>query len=118
MKRTWLHYLEDIERECYNIQRFNENLTYESFCDNVEKVYATAKAFENIGEAVKALPSELLEKYPEIPWSEVAKMRDVLTHHYFGLDDKILWNAVQKDVPILARTVARMLEDFNNQQKG
>jgi len=54
--------------------------TFDEFTKNLEKVYAVAKAFENIGEAVKNIPKELTERYPKIPWSEIAKMRDVLTH--------------------------------------
>ncbi|MDD5372801.1 MAG: DUF86 domain-containing protein [Sulfurimonas sp.] len=69
------------------------------------KVYAVAKAFENIGEAVKQLPKEITKNYPNIPWSEIAKMRDVLTHHYFGLDDKVLWDTLDEDFEQFWQTV-------------
>ncbi len=64
-----------------------------------------AKAFENIGEAVKQLPKEITKEYPNIPWSEIAKMRDVLTHHYFGLDDKVLWDTLGEDFEQFWQTV-------------
>jgi len=95
--RDYKLYLEDILAECHNIRTFVANVTYEEFTDNLEKVYAVAKAFENIGEAVKNIPKEMTQSYTGIPWREVAKMRDVLTHHYFGLDDKILWDTLGDD---------------------
>jgi uncharacterized protein with HEPN domain len=90
-------YLEDISNECKNIKIFTKDVTYEEFTDNLEKVYAVVKAFENIGEAVKNLPKNLLQEYSAIPWNEIAKMRDVLTHHYFGVDDKVIWDTLDED---------------------
>ncbi len=95
--REWELYIEDILQECENIKLFTKDITFEEFTNNIEKVYAVAKAFENIGEAVKNIPKEITAKYPQIPWSEVAKMRDILTHHYFGLDDKVLWDTLEED---------------------
>ncbi len=95
--RDWELYVKDILQECKNIKLFTKDITFEEFTNNIEKVYAVAKAFENIGEAVKNLPKEITSKYPQIPWSEVAKMRDILTHHYFGLDDKVLWDTLEED---------------------
>ena len=83
--------------KCKNIKKFTYNLTYDEFTQNLEKVYAVAKAFENIGEAVKQIPKEITTLYPDIPWNEIAKMRDILTHHYFGVDDKILWDTLDED---------------------
>ena len=95
--RDYKLYIEDIANECKNIKKFVNGVTYEEFTENIEKVYAVAKAFENIGEAVKNIPKEITNNYPSIPWSEIAKMRDVLTHHYFGVDDKILWDTLGED---------------------
>ena len=95
--RDYKLYIIDIATECKNIRNFVENISYEEFTENLEKVYAVAKAFENIGEAVKNIPKELTNEYPSIPWSEIAKMRDVLTHHYFGVDDKVLWDTLDED---------------------
>jgi len=87
-------YVEDIAKECQNIRKFTHGIDYDEFTDNLEKVYAVAKAFENIGEAVKNIPKEITKDYPQIPWSQISKMRDLLTHHYFGLDDRVLWDTL------------------------
>ncbi len=101
-------YAKDILQECENIKKFTSGVTYEEFTENLEKVYAVAKAFENIGEAVKQLPKEITKNYPNIPWSEIAKMRDILTHHYFGLDDKVLWDTLGEDFEQFWQTVEKI----------
>jgi len=63
--RDYKLYLEDISFECKNIKKFTYNLTYDEFTQNLEKVYAVAKAFENIGEAVKQIPKEITTLYFE-----------------------------------------------------
>ena len=113
--RDYKLYIEDIASECENIKKFVGNITYEAFTDNLEKVYAVAKAFENIGEAVKNIPIEITEEYPQIPWSEVAKMRDVLTHHYFGVDDKVLWDTLGDDFDEFEEVISSMLDKLNRQ---
>ncbi len=107
--RDYTLYLEDISSECKNIRTFVANITYDEFTANIEKVYAVAKAFENIGEAVKNIPKELLTDYPQIPWSEIARMRDVLTHHYFGVDDKILWDTLDEDFEEFEKVIHEIL---------
>ncbi|TKI71302.1 DUF86 domain-containing protein [Sulfurimonas crateris] len=106
--RDWKLYAKDILQECENIKKFTNGVTYEEFTENLEKVYAVAKAFENIGEAVKQLPKEITKNYSNIPWSEIAKMRDVLTHHYFGLDDKVLWDTLGEDFEQFWQTVDKI----------
>ncbi len=107
--RDYKLYIEDISFECKNIKKFIENITYEEFTENLEKVYAVAKAFENIGEAVKQIPKEITKQYPDIPWNEIAKMRDVLTHHYFGVDDKVLWDTLDEDFNKFESVIDKML---------
>ena len=66
-KRDYRLYLEDIAMECKRIRKFTNGLDYNAFTENIEKVYAVAKALENIGEGVKQLPKPLTDAYPDIP---------------------------------------------------
>ncbi|PKO05755.1 MAG: hypothetical protein CVU41_10035 [Chloroflexi bacterium HGW-Chloroflexi-3] len=70
-----------------------------------------AVAFElsTIGEAVRALSMEIKENFPEIPWGKIQGIRNVLIHEYFRLDEKIIWQTVQIDIPNLKR----LLENIN-----
>ncbi len=63
-----------------------------------------------IGEAVKQLPGQLLTTEPDIPWAEVAGMRDRLAHRYFDTSHAILQATVDQDLPVLELAVARLLE--------
>ena len=112
MSRDWKLYLRDIISECQNIREFTANISFEEFTDNTEKVYATAKAFENIGEAVKQIPKEIQDEFSAVPWSEIAKMRDVLTHHYFGLDDKVLWDTLEEDFVVFESTIEQINKKY------
>lgn len=107
--RDFKLYIEDISNECKNIRTFTKNVSYSEFTENLEKVYAVAKAFENIGEAVKNIPKEITTSYTQIPWSEIAKMRDILTHHYFGVDDKVLWDTLGEDFDEFEKVIEKIL---------
>jgi len=59
---------------------------------------AVERKFEIVGEATKNLSEELRLKYPDIPWSHMARFRDVLSHHYLGIDMETVWEISQTDV--------------------
>jgi uncharacterized protein with HEPN domain len=61
-----------------------------------------------IGEAVKALPAELLASEPTIPWPEIARMRDNLAHRYFDTNHAIVQATVEHDLPELDHAITRM----------
>ena len=75
---------------------------------------ALERVLEIVGEAVKRLPPELLERYPAVPWKLVAGMRDRLSHGYDEIRHDVLWNTVRQDIPILLATVEQMLSDFDS----
>ena len=64
---------------------------------------------EVIGEASRSLSTETKQKHPETPWSEIAGMRNILVHHYFGVDASAVWNAVDHDLPSLKQQIEVML---------
>ena len=63
-----------------------------------------------IGEAVRALPAEFKDGYPEIPWSQIMGMRNILVHDYFGIDREVVWSAVERDLPDLKRKIEAILK--------
>ena len=64
-------------------------------------------------EAVKRLPDEITQRYPQVPWRLVAGMRDKISHGYDTVDYQLLWDAVQNDLPILSATAKIMLRELD-----
>lgn len=63
-----------------------------------------------IGEAVKVLPAELLDRRPEIPWAEIARMRDHLAHRYFDTTFAVVAGVVGDDLVPLRAAIEALLE--------
>jgi uncharacterized protein with HEPN domain len=63
-----------------------------------------------IGEAARALPTEVRDLAPEIPRPKIIGMRNVLVHDYFDTDTDIVWQAATRDLPVLKPAVVSLLE--------
>jgi uncharacterized protein with HEPN domain len=70
---------------------------------------AVIRKLEIIGEAVKQLSIATKDRRPEIPWKQIAGMRDRLTHHYFSVDLALVWRVVERDLPALKAAVTAFL---------
>lgn len=62
-----------------------------------------------IGEAARALPEDLHTSHPEVPWSLIIGMRNIVVHEYFGLDMREVWATVERDLPQLRSAIEKML---------
>ncbi len=105
MKKDSLIFVEHILDSIKNIEDFIKKVSKESFFKNKEKQSAIIRQIEIIGEAVKNLPLEFKEKYPDIPWKDIAGMRDKLMHHYFGVDIEKVWATLKEDIPELKKQI-------------
>ncbi len=74
-------------------------MDFESFATDKKTVNAVIRSLEVIGVATKHIPAAFRRKHPEIPWSKMAGMRDVLIHDYMGVDLRTVWNVVKERLP-------------------
>ena len=72
---------------------------------------AIIRKLEIIGEAVKQISDATRQRRPEIPWKQIAGMRDRLTHAYFGVDLGLVWRVVERDLQPLETAVEALLAD-------
>lgn len=70
---------------------------------------AIIRNLEIIGEATKQLSKPLKEQYPDIPWRNIAGLRDVLIHNYMGVDLESVWNVIENDLPSLKEQLGRII---------
>ena len=78
------------------------------FYSNHQLQDSVVRRLEIIGEASKLVSEELKEKYAQIAWREATDMRNFLIHAYFGIDYKIIWQTVIKELPLLKREIGKI----------
>jgi uncharacterized protein with HEPN domain len=69
--------------------------------------------FTVIGEAAKQIPEKIRKHYPDIPWKEMAGMRDKLVHGYFGIRYDVVWETIDVRLPQLKSLIKELLEEFD-----
>jgi len=94
-------YLRHIFDAISRIEEYSQNIDYKDFMNNHLIQDGVIRQIEVMGEATKRLSSEIRESHSEIPWKDIAGMRDKLIHDYLGVDLDAVWETVQNDIPAL-----------------
>ena len=94
------------------IEKYLEGKDKEAFLSSQQLQDAIFRRLEIIGEAVKNLPKDIIKKHPDLPWKQIAGMRDILIHQYFGVDLDLTWEVIIVELPILKSKLEALLSSL------
>jgi uncharacterized protein with HEPN domain len=105
-------YLQHVLDAINTIEEYLQSVNEEKFKATRLLQDGAIRQIEIIGEAVRHISKDTRKTYPEIPWQDIAGMRDKLIHDYFGVDIEKVWDTAQEDLPVLKEQVIGILKDY------
>jgi len=107
--RDYRLYVKDILDSAEAIERFVEDMDFEQFKADDKTTSAVIRKFEIVGEAAKHVPDAMRDKYPTVPWKEMAGMRDKLIHFYMGVKYELVWQTIKDVLPQIKPVLRQMI---------
>jgi uncharacterized protein with HEPN domain len=111
MTKGFLLYMIHIFDAAMSIETQMCGVTRKQFNDSELLQGFVERKLEIIGEATKRIPDDFKKQYPEIPWKDMAGMRDILIHQYTGVDEDIVWKTVIQKIPPLREQIEKILQE-------
>ena len=110
--RSMAMYLRDIIEAIDDIESFVKGMTFDAFKRDKKTFAACVRNIEIMGEAVKNLPEDLKDEHDDVPWREVAGMRDKVVHAYFGVSHEIVWKTIHTRFPEFRERIKGILTEL------
>lgn len=110
--RDYRLYVKDILAAMIDVQRFVEGIDFETFVADDKTASAVVRKLEIIGEATKHVPETTRKEYPQVPWKQMAGMRDRIIHAYFAVNYGTVWDTVTDVIPLLQPIIEQILKDM------
>ncbi len=108
--REWRFYVQDMIEFAEAVLSYTEGLSQQGFIADRRTYDAAMRNIELMGEAASHIPGVVRDMSPEIEWRTIIGTRNRLAHAYLGIDDDVVWDIVQTDIPDLLPKLRRLLE--------
>lgn len=104
----------DIYQSVEKIEEFTRGISFDQLMSDERTKDAILRNLQVIGEASKNLPETMITRHPEVDWSGLAGVRDIVTHRYFRVDWNLLWISIREELPVLRNQILILM----NREKG
>ena len=101
--------IEDMLESIRRIRRYIDGMDYDGFLADERTCDAVTRNVEIIGEASKQMPEDFKEAHPELPWAQMAGMRNRIVHDYAGVDLAIVWEVARNALPRLQQQLEALV---------
>ncbi|HLI51252.1 MAG TPA: DUF86 domain-containing protein [Thermomicrobiaceae bacterium] len=102
--------LADIEEAIIRIQRY-QGITFAEFESNELLQVWVLHHLQIVGDAIRGLSPEFRSSHPEVPWTDIIGMRNVIVHSYFGINTRVVWRAIVSDLPSLSVQIKAIITE-------
>ena len=109
--RKWKFRIRHILDAISHIQEYTRGMNENILKNDPKTLDAVIRNFQVIGEATKLVPAEVRERYPQVPWTSMRSMRNVIVHAYDQVKVTVIWQTIQGDLPPLYPLLRRILEE-------
>ena len=87
-----------------------DSIDFEQFQQDYKSQDAVLRNLEVLGEAAKNIPDDFRNKHPDLPWTDMARTRDRLIHHYFGVNLDVVWGIAELELPDVVANLEAILK--------
>jgi uncharacterized protein with HEPN domain len=112
-ERSCVDNLDDIRAAANKAMAFLGGRSVVELSADERTVFAVVRALEILGEAAKHIPTDVREKYPTVPWRNMAGIRDKLIHDYLNVNLNVVWTTVTDDLPLLIPQIELIIRDMS-----
>ena len=109
MSRDWRMFVEDMLHSAATARQYAAGLTFDELRRHGLPYDGIIRHLTIIGEAAKSVPQDVQQRWAQVPWKRIVRFRDLATHHYFGLDDAVVWDILHNHLEALESDLRALL---------